>query len=72
MNQAILFNDDLTLIKAGIWQISGFYQGELLTFHIKSSLTELDDGMVFDWEERIEDWLGENEIEQSPIILDFT
>lgn len=71
MNQAILFNDDLSLIKPGTWQLSGFYQGELLTFQILSSISEIDDGTIFDWEAQIEDWLESNEPEQSPIVLNF-
>lgn len=71
MNQAILFNDDLTLISEGKWQLSGFYQGELLEFQILSAVTELNNDIIFDWEAQIEDWLDDNEPEQSPIVLDF-
>lgn len=69
MNQSILFNDDLSLIEPGTWQLSGFYHGELLTFQIQSSITEVDDGIRFDWEAEIEDWLEANEPDQSPIVI---
>lgn len=72
MNQAILFNDDLSLVEPGLWQLSGFYQGERLVFQIRSPLTELDSATSFDWEEQIEQWLEDNEPEQSPIVLDFS
>lgn len=69
MNQSILFNDDLNLVKPGTWQLSGFYQGELLIFQILTSVTEINDGLKFDWEAEIEDWLDANEPDQSPIVL---
>ena len=71
MNQAILFNDDLSLVKPGTWQLSGFYSGELLTFHILSPVTEMTTEISFDWEEQIEQWLESNEPEQNPIVLTF-
>lgn len=71
MNQAIIFNDDLSLIEPGTWQVSGFYQGALLTFRIISSITEMDNDTAFDWEAQIEDWLESNEPEQNPIVLNF-
>lgn len=72
MNQSILFNDDLTSTSPGVWQISGFYNGELLVFKILSSVKEATSDITFDWEARIEDWLESNEPEQTPIVLDFT
>lgn len=69
MNQAILFNDDLSLVEPGVWQLSGFYQGELLTFHIHSTVTKITDDIKFDWEADIEDWLDANEPEQSPVVI---
>lgn len=72
MNQAILFNDDLSLIKPNTWQLSGFCGGELLVFQIHSSITEMTTEISFDWEEQIEQWLEFNEPEQNPIVLDFS
>lgn len=69
MNQAILFNDDLSLVEPGVWQLSGFYQGELLTFQIHSTVTKITDDIKFDWEADIEDWLDANEPEQSPVVI---
>jgi len=71
MNQAILFNDDLTLIEPGIWQISGFYRGQLIEIKLLSPITEMDDNIRLDWEADIEDWLEDNQPEQKPITLDF-
>ena len=69
MNQAILFNDDLRLIEPGVWQLSGFYQGELIEIKILSPVTEMNDGIRFDWEADIEDWLDNNEPEESPVTI---
>lgn len=71
MNQSILFNDDLKLIAPETWHISGFYNGELLVFHISSPITELNDEIIFDWEMQVEDWLESNEPEQNPILLNL-
>lgn len=71
MNQAILFNDDLRLIEPGVWQLSGFYQGELIEIKILSPVTEMNDGIRFDWEADIEDWLTENELEQSQVTINL-
>ena len=72
MNQAILFNDDLTLVESGLWQLSGFYQGELLVFQLRSPLTEVNDQIKLDWEMQIEDWLEDNEPAQNPVVITLT
>lgn len=72
MNQAILFNDDLTLVEVGIWQLSGFYQGQLLQFRIHSAKTEVSTSTKFDWEADIEDWLEHNEPEQPLVEFHFS
>ncbi len=71
MNQAILFNDDLRLIEPGVWQLSGFYQGELLVIKVLSPITEMTDSTRFDWEAEIEDWLDDNQPEESPVTINL-
>ncbi|MBO9491240.1 hypothetical protein J7384_12785 [Endozoicomonas sp. G2_1] len=72
MNQAILFNDDLCQKADGIWQLSGFYQGELVVFELKTKVNELTEQIKFDWELQIEDWLEDNEPVQNPVVITLT
>ncbi len=66
MNQAILFNDDLTFNKGKqAWTFSGLIAGNKIYITIISSKykenDEISSNTVFDWEEAVEDWLEDNE-----------
>lgn len=64
MNQAILFNDDLTYSDTKqCWQCSGILSGEKVTVFIYSEIipSQLTQTIKFDWEIMIEDWLEDNE-----------
>jgi hypothetical protein len=66
MNQAILFNDDLTFNKdQQMWSFSGLISGNKVTiFIITSAYSEnsvIDNSTTFDWEEAVETWLEDNE-----------
>ena len=76
MNQAILFNDDLTFNKAkNAWQLTGMVSGQLVTIYYHSyslsKLTEIDQCTKFDLEEVAELWLEDNEPEGNEIHIEF-
>ncbi|MCP4325870.1 MAG: hypothetical protein GY787_29360 [Alteromonadales bacterium] len=77
MNQAILFNDDLTFDKAhGAWRISAQYSGLLLFIYFHSEMlsqkSKLDSATKFDLEEQAESWLERNDITEQSIHLNIS
>lgn len=76
MNQAFLFNDDLTFITdQRAWCITGMLSGQLLTFYVKQNALhmfnpEADEATIqFDIEALIEEWLDDNEPESDAITI---
>jgi len=72
MNQAILFNDDLTFdVKQDAWRITAQMSGQRLTIYFHSmqlkQLGEIDSCTKFDLEEIVELWLEKNELEGNVI-----
>jgi len=72
MNQAILFNDDLTFDKEqGAWCFTALLSGQIITVYFHSAqlklLGEIDTCTKFDLEEIVELWLEKNEPEGSSI-----
>lgn len=72
MNQAILFNDDLTFDqKYKCWRLSGVVSGQLVTIFYQSMslsrLDKIDNCTKYDLEEVAELWLEKNELEGSEI-----
>ncbi|WP_448212289.1 hypothetical protein [Colwellia sp. MEBiC06753] len=68
MNQAILFNDDLSFDQTSdCWRMSGLVAGQqiFIYFHSLSlsRLTEVDNCTKYDLEEIVELWLEDNELE---------
>lgn len=62
MNQAILFNDDHTyIIDKKLWHFTGLMSGNLINIYITGSTSTITQEDKFDWEEKIEDWLEDNE-----------
>lgn len=67
MNQAILFNDDLSFdVKADAWCFTAQVAGQILTIYFHSrqlkQLADIDSSTKFDLEEIAEIWLEKNEI----------
>ena len=76
MNQAILFNDDLTFNKQhDAWCFTGLLAGELITIYFHSmqlkQLGEIDSCTKFDLEEIVELWLEKNEPEGGVIRIEM-
>lgn len=70
MNQAILFNDDHVYNQEKqSWVFTGLYSGQLLTIYIKSEQTDISQSDKFEWEEIVEDWLEDNEPDQTSSIF---
>lgn len=72
MNQAILFNDDLTFDKQNdAYRFTGLLAGEGITIYFHSmqlkNLNEVDNCTKFDLEEVVELWLEKNEPEGNVI-----
>jgi hypothetical protein len=72
MNQAILFNDDLTFDKQqDAWSFTALLSGQVITVYFHSMqlklLDEIDTCTKFDLEEIVELWLEKNEPEGSSI-----
>lgn len=77
MNQAILFNDDLTFsTEQGAWSCTAILSGQIITIYFYSEqlkrLTEIDTCTKFDLEEAVEVWLEKNEPEGDNIKIDFS
>lgn len=73
MNQSVLLNNDLSFkLTLNAWTITGFYQSQPIEVRIPettlASTTEVTDGVIFDIEADIEEWLEENEPDESNII----
>lgn len=76
MNQAILFNDDLTFSQhKHAWTFSGLISGNKVTVTIISEeYTEnsaINNETIFDWEEKVETWLENNEPDENDEITLF-
>jgi hypothetical protein len=76
LNQAILFNDDLTFdTKEDAWRISALLSGQTITVYFHSlqlkNLEKLDSCTKFDLEEAVEIWLEKNELDGDTIHLDI-
>ncbi|NTS78627.1 hypothetical protein HR060_17425 [Catenovulum sp. SM1970] len=74
MNQAILFNDDLTFDKeADAWRLTGMVSGQMVTIYFHSPQLKhqasIDTCTKYDLEEVTELWLEENELEGEEIHL---
>lgn len=72
MNQAILFNDDLTFDeKEDAWRFTALLSGQTVTIYFHSLqlklLGEIDTCTKFDLEELVELWLEKHEPEGSVI-----
>lgn len=72
MNQAILFNDDLTFDeKEDAWRFTALLSGQTVTVYFHSLqlklLGEIDTCTKFDLEELVELWLEKHEPEGSAI-----
>lgn len=72
MNQAILFNDDLTFDeKEDAWRFTALLSGQIVTVYFHSLqlklLGEIDTCTKFDLEELVELWLEKHEPEGSVI-----
>lgn len=72
MNQAILFNDDLTFNeKEDAWSFTAQVSGQIITIYFHSmqlkQLGEIDQCTKFDLEEVAELWLEKNEPEGNAV-----
>lgn len=72
MNQAILFNDDLSFDKKhDAWCFTALISAQAITVYVHSTqlkrLEEIDSCTKFDLEELVELWLEKNEPEGSTI-----
>jgi hypothetical protein len=63
MNQQIIFNDDICFDEnLQGWRFSGLLSGERISILIKSNnYADLTDGLKFELEEIVEEWLENNE-----------
>lgn len=76
MNQAILFNDDLTFDKAhDAWCFTALLSAQVITVYFHSMqlkrLEEIDSCTKFDLEEVVELWLEKNEPEGNAIHIEM-
>lgn len=72
MNQAILFNDDITFNKKeNAWCLTAQTSGQRLTIYFHSlelkQLTVIDSNTMFDLEEIAENWLSNNDLDDNVI-----
>jgi hypothetical protein len=72
MNQAILFNDDISFNKTeDAWCFTGLISGQQVVIYFHSNklkqLSELDNCTKYDLEEVTELWLENNELDDSVI-----
>ena len=73
MNQAILLNNDLTFNEQRqVWQLTGFYQSQTITIYIPlvrlAKDSDITQGIIFELEDEIENWLEDNEPDSNNII----
>jgi len=76
MNQAILFNDDLSFDKKeGAWCITAQVTGQAITIYFHSiqlkQLSIIDNCTKFDLEEVAELWFEKNELESNIIHIEM-
>ncbi len=76
MNQAILFNEDLTFDKQqDAWCFTVLLSGQVITVYFHSmqlkQLSEIDTCTKFDLEEIVELWLEKNEPEGNTIHIEM-
>ncbi|MCW8865452.1 MAG: hypothetical protein OQK09_13525 [Colwellia sp.] len=76
MNQAILFNDDLTFdVQQDAWCFTAILSGELFTIYFHSmqlkQLQQIDSCTKLDLEEIVELWLEKNEPEGGVIRINM-
>jgi hypothetical protein len=72
MNQALILNDDLSFDnKLQAWRVSGMLSGQLIHFYISQDklapAIEINQTIKFDIEQMIEDWLDDNEIDETNV-----
>jgi len=77
MNQAILFNDDLTFDEQqDTWRLTALMSGQSIVIYFHSiqlkQFREIDSGTKFDLEEIVELWLVKNEPEGGIIHIDMS
>ena len=67
MNQAILLNDDLSY-DGKYWRLSGLLSGQRIQIIVTTEQSAYSDALKFDIEMAVEDWLEDNEPDNSSII----
>lgn len=67
MNQAILLNDDLSY-DGKYWRLSGLLSGQRIDIVVTTKQLAYSDALKFDIEMAVEDWLEDNEPDDSSII----
>lgn len=67
MNQAILLNDDLSY-DGKYWRLSGLLSGQRIDIVVTTKQSAYSDALKFDIEMAVEDWLEDNEPDNSSII----
>mgnify|MGYP006085924743 CR=1 FL=1 len=76
MNQAILFNDDLTFNhQEHTWCLTAQLSGQVITVYFHSlalkQLTVIDNSTKFDLEDSVELWLEKHELEGDTIHIEM-
>lgn len=76
MNQAILFNDDLTFDQQqNAWRITALLSGRVVCIYFHwsklNTFKEVGDDIRFDLEDKVELWLEDNEPEGEEIHLNI-
>ncbi|WP_448567549.1 hypothetical protein [Thalassotalea ganghwensis] len=73
MNQSLIINDDVHYDNSfQAWCFTALLNGQLLTVVLSDQINpnlNVDQSLKFDWEGRLEDWIEDNDIEQSTIYL---
>lgn len=67
MNQAILLNDDLSY-DGKYWRLSGLLSGQRIDIVVTTKQSSYSDTLKFDIEMAVEDWLEDNEPDNSSTI----
>ncbi|WNC68576.1 hypothetical protein RI845_00140 [Thalassotalea nanhaiensis] len=66
MNQAILFNDDhIYIVEKQLWRFTGLLSGNQVNIYIAHSASAISQADKFDWEEKVEEWLEDNEPDEN-------
>jgi hypothetical protein len=76
MNQALLFNDDLTFNnQENTWCLTAQLSGQVITVYFHSlalkKLTVIDNSTKFDLEDSVELWLEKHELEGDTIHIEM-